>query len=70
MPEQCKECERYEKNQKELHERRMNLWRRGELTDAVSERLAADEQRVAKELKAHQASAHRQTLSTPKTPAA
>jgi len=65
MPEQCKKCERYEKTQKELHERRMNLWRRGELTDAVSEKLAADEQRVAEELTAHKASAHPQTLSTP-----
>ena len=70
MPERCKQCERYKKAQKELHERRMNLWRRGELTDAVSEKLAADDQRVAEELKAHQASEHGQTLSTPKISAA
>jgi hypothetical protein len=70
MPERCKQCERYEKDQKELHERRVNLWRRGELTDAVSEKLAADEQRVAEELKAHRAAAHAETLSTPKAPAA
>jgi len=66
----CRRCERYENNQKVLHKRRMNLWRRGELTDAVSEKLAADEQRVAGEWKAHQASAHGQTLSTSKASAA
>jgi len=58
MPERCKQCEEYEKKQKELHERRMNLWRRGELTDAASEKLAADEQRIAEEVREHQATAH------------
>jgi len=58
MPERCQQCERYERKQRELHEHRMNLWRRGELTDAVSQKLAADEQRMAEELKAHQAAAH------------
>jgi len=53
MPERCKQCERYEKSLKELRERRMNLWRRGELTDAASEKLAADEQRIDKELREH-----------------
>lgn len=62
MPERCKQCERYDKNQKELHDRRMNLWRRGELTDAASEKLAADEQRIAEELKKHQATQHARSL--------
>jgi hypothetical protein len=33
----------------------MNLWRRGELTDAASEKLTADEQRIDKELREHRA---------------
>ena len=58
MPERCKQCERYEKGLKELRERRTNLWRRGELTDAAAEKLAAEEQQVAEELKKHQATQH------------
>lgn len=69
MPERCKQCERYEKSLKELRERRTNLWRRGELTEAAAEKLAADEQRIAEELRAHQASGHVDTpLLTPETP--
>jgi hypothetical protein len=51
MLERCKQCERYEKGLKELRERRTNLWRRGELTDASAEKLAAQEQQIAEELK-------------------
>ncbi len=61
MPERCKQCERYEKSLKDLRERRTNLWRRGELTDGAAEKLAADEQRIAEELRAHQASGHGRT---------
>jgi len=64
MPERCQQCERYERKQRELHEHRMNLWRRGELTDAVSQKLAADEQRMAEELKAHQAAHGAHALDT------
>jgi hypothetical protein len=68
MPERCKQCERYEKSLKELRERRTNLWRRGELTEAPAEKLAADEQRIAEELRAHLASGHVDTpLLTPET---
>jgi len=66
MGERCKQCERYETSLKELAERRRNLWRRGELTDAAAEKLAADEQRIAGDLRAHQASEHVDT--TPNTP--
>jgi hypothetical protein len=70
MPEQCKQCERNEKSLKEVRERRTNLWRRGELTDAASEKLAADEQRIAEELKHHQATQHGHSqILTAKTPA-
>ncbi|MFI5095430.1 MAG: DUF2934 domain-containing protein [Candidatus Acidiferrales bacterium] len=58
MPERCKQCERYEKSLKELRERRTNLWRRGELTDAATEKLAAEEQQITEELKKHQATQH------------
>ena len=58
MPERCRQCERYEKSLKDLRERRTNLWRRGELTEAAAEKLTADEQRIAAELRAHQASGH------------
>ena len=58
MSERCKQCERYEKSLKDLRERRANLWRRGELTDAATEKLAAEEQQIAEELKKHQATQH------------
>jgi len=58
MPERCKQCERCEKGSKELRERRTNLWRRGELTDAAAEKLAAEEQQITEELKKHQATQH------------
>jgi len=61
MPKRCKQCESYEKSLKELHERRANLWRRGELTEATSEKLTTDERRIFQELKGHQASAHETT---------
>ena len=68
MPERCKRCERYGKSLRELGERRRNLWRRGELTDAAAEKLAADEQRIAGDLAAHQASEHADTMTnTPRT---
>jgi len=63
MPERCKPCERYEKGLKELHERRTNLWRRGELTDAAAEKLSAEEQQIAEDLKKHQATQHSPILT-------
>jgi hypothetical protein len=58
MPERCKPCDRYEKVLKELRERRTNLRRRGELTDAAAEKLSAEEQQIAEDLKKHQATQH------------
>jgi hypothetical protein len=58
MPERCKQCERYERSLEELHARRTNLWRRGELSDVASEKLTAEEQRIAQELNEHQATQH------------
>lgn len=71
MPERCKQCERHERSLRDLRERRMRLWRRGELTETVAEKLAAEQQRIAEELRAHQATepAHSPLLvaRTPKT---
>ena len=58
MPERCKSCQGYEKRLKDLRVRRANLWRRGELTDEVAGKLAADEQRVIEELEKHQVAQH------------
>ena len=61
MPTRCKPCARFEKSLKDLHESRINMWRRGVLTDDASERLAADERRIAEEMKRHHATAHGQS---------
>lgn len=58
MPERCKQCEKYEKNLKDLRERRANLWRRGELMDAIAEELSSKEQRIIAKLKEHQGTQH------------
>lgn len=60
MPTTCKPCARYQKSLKDLQESRINMWRRGVLTDEASERLAADERRISEEMKRHQATAHGQ----------
>jgi len=63
MPEQCKHCEQYEKRQRDVRERRVHLWRRGELTDAAAEKLTSEEQRIAEELREHQAMQHKHSPS-------
>ena len=69
MPERCKQCERYEKSLKDVRERRTNLWRRGELTDAAAEKLTSQEQRIDQELREHRASGHAHSpLAAAKTP--
>jgi hypothetical protein len=59
MPERCKYCGQYEKRQRDVRERRVHLWRRGELTDAAAEKLTSEEQRIADELREHQAMQHK-----------
>ena len=63
MPERCKNCEQYEKRQRDVRERRVHLWRRGELTDAATEKLTSEEQRIAEELREHQAMQHKHSPS-------
>ena len=68
MPERCKRCEQYEKRQRDVRERRMNLWRRGDLTDAAAEKLTSEEQRIDHELREHRAAEHvHSPLSTAET---
>jgi hypothetical protein len=43
---------------KTIRERRLNLWRRGELTDATAEKLTAKEQRISEKLREHQSIGH------------
>jgi hypothetical protein len=66
MSTTCKQCQRYEKRLRELHEDRTNFWRRGILTDEASEQLCGAERRAAEEMKKHQAEAH--GLSTVASP--
>jgi len=49
-----------------LRERRTSLWRRGELTGASAEKLTAEEQQLAEEMKKHQATQHRRSPRTTK----
>jgi hypothetical protein len=63
MPERCKHCEEYEKRQRDVHDRRVLLWRRGELTDAAAEKLTSEEQRIAEEMREHQAVQHEHSTS-------
>ncbi len=63
MPERCKHCEQHEKRQRDVRERRVRLWRRGELTDAAAEKLTSEEQRIAEELREHQAMWHKHSPS-------
>lgn len=68
MPERCKSCERHEKRLKELRERRTNLGRKAELTDATVKKLSADEQRVIEELEKHQLAQHGHATVVKATP--
>jgi len=58
MAERCKVCEQYEKSQAALLERRVGLWRRGMLTDAIAEELDSEQRRIMQDLKEHQTTAH------------
>jgi hypothetical protein len=63
MSERCRHCEQYEKRQSDVRERRVHLWRRGELTDAAAEKLTSEEQRITEELREHQAMQHKHSPS-------
>lgn len=58
MSRHCKACETFHKRELELRHQRVNLWRRGELSDALSDKLDAERQHLAEESSQHQAKAH------------
>lgn len=62
MAQRCKRCEQYESKEAVLRERRLLLWRRGTLTDTLSEELEAELRRVIEELESHQAAYHQESI--------
>lgn len=62
MAQRCRRCEQYESRQAALHERRVLLWRRGELTDKTSEKLYREQRRLTEELEQHQAAYHQPSV--------
>ena len=67
MSERCRHCEQYEKRQSDVRERRVHLWRRGELTDAAAEKLTSEEQRITEELREHPLCVNNSETSSPST---
>jgi hypothetical protein len=61
--ETCRRCELYEKRRMDVNAQRIQLWRRGELTEGVEEKLKADEHKAAEDLKTHQAKRHLYSVS-------
>ena len=62
MAQRCKRCEQYESQEAALRERRLLLWRRGTLTDALSEEIEAELRRVIEEFERHQAAYHQESI--------
>jgi hypothetical protein len=62
MAQRCGRCEQYESKQAALSERRVLLWRRGELTDRISEELYLERRRLTEELEKHQAAYHQESI--------
>ena len=62
MERRCRKCEQYESKRADLRERRVLLWRRGKLTDAISEELDREQRRLTEELEKHQAAYHQPSV--------
>jgi len=62
MAQRCRRCEQYEGKQAALSDRRMVLWRRGELTDKLSEQLYLEQRRLTEELEKHQTAYHQPSV--------
>ncbi len=58
MSSACRECMQYQKRHHDLQNRRLNLWRRGELTASAEEGLNEEEQRLFEASRLHEASTH------------
>jgi len=62
MAHLCKRCEQFESEEAAVWERRLLFWRRGMLTDALSEELERELRRLIDELEKHQAAYHQQSI--------
>jgi len=62
MTRRCKACEQYESTQMSLLERRLLLWRRGMLTDAIAEELDLERHRLTEQLEKHQEAYHEESV--------
>lgn len=62
MAHLCKRCEQFENNETAVRERRLLLWRRGMLSDALSEELDVELCRLIEELEKHQAAYHQESI--------
>lgn len=61
-PQRCRRCEQYESKQAALQDRRLLLWRRGELTDKISQELYRQQRQLTEELEQHQAAYHQPSV--------
>lgn len=61
MSERCKQCEKYVMREKDVQDRRVHLWRRGELTETLGEKLNTQQEQIAKQRKKHQERDHSDT---------
>ncbi len=62
MTHRCKRCEQYQSKQAAVRERRLLLWRRGMLTDALSKELEMELRRLVEEFEKHQAAYHQESI--------
>lgn len=62
MAHLCKRCEQFENKEAAIREHRLLLWRRGMLTDAISEELEVELRRLIEGLEKHQAAYHQESI--------
>jgi hypothetical protein len=62
MTRRCKRCEQYRNQLIALRDRRVLLWRRGELSDAIAAETEVAERRLIEEWEQHQAAYHQPSL--------
>ena len=62
MTHRCWKCQENKSKQLELRDRRMLLWRRGELSDTLAEELERKERWFIEELEKHEATYHQPSV--------
>ena len=62
MAQRCRRCEQFETKEAAVREHLLVLWRRGMLTDALSQELEAELRRLIEELEKHQATYHQESI--------